>query len=156
MPPARLTSACWLLPDLGHYHHPRIRAAAARGPVPAYVLEIHDRPGFAEFRYVPGTDADYAVEKVRGSIASSLDRLRPSVVFLNGWMDRGALAGLRWCQRSGTPAVVMSESTRHDAAPDDKQPDPGRPVRRPWWREAIKRRIVRQFSAALVGGAPHR
>jgi glycosyltransferase involved in cell wall biosynthesis len=149
-----LRSACWLLPDLGHYHHPRIRAAAARGP--AYVLEIHDRPGFAEFRYVPGKDAEYAVEKVQGSIAASLDRLRPSVVFLNGWNDRGALAGLRWCQRTGTPAVVMSESTRHDTAPDDKQPDPGRPVRRPRWREAIKRQIVRQYSAALVGGSPHR
>ena len=149
-----LRSACWLLPDLGHYHHPRIRAAAARGP--AYILEIHDRPGFAEFRYVPGKDAEYAVEKVHGSIAASLDRLQPSVVFLNGWNDRGALSGLRWCQRTGTPAVVMSESTRHDAAPDDKQPDPGRPVRRSWWREAIKRQIVRQFSAALVGGTPHR
>src|SRR4051794_8942747 len=119
-----LRPACWLLPDFGHYHHPRIRAAAARGPGPTCVLETHGRPGFAEFRYVPSRDEEYTIERVRGSIAASLDRLRPSVVFLNGWNDRGALAGLRWCQRTGTPAVVMSESTRHDAVPDDKQADP--------------------------------
>jgi glycosyltransferase involved in cell wall biosynthesis len=156
MPTAPLSSACWLLPDLGHYHHPRIQAAAASGSAQAYILEIHDRPGFAEFRYVPGTDAAYAVEHVRDSIAASLDRLRPSVVFINGWAERGAFAGLRWCQRTGTPAVVMSESSRTDSIWDDRQPDPGRPIRRPWWRDAVKRRIVRQFSAALVGGAPHR
>jgi glycosyltransferase involved in cell wall biosynthesis len=155
MPTTALKSACWLLPDLGHYHHPRIQAAAA-GPATAYVLEVHDRPGFAEFRYVPGPDARYHVERVSGSIAASLDRLRPSVVFLNGWVGRDAIDGLRWCGRSGTPAVVMSESTRHDASPDDRRPDPGRPVRRRWWREAVKRRVVRQFSAALVGGTPHR
>ncbi len=154
MPSTPITSACWLLPDLGHYHHPRIRAAAAAGR--AYVLEIHGRPGFAEFRYVPAADAGYEVLPVCGSIATALDRLRPTVVFLNGWMDRGALAGLRWCQRTGTPAVVMSESTRHDSSPNDLLPDPGHPVARPWWREAIKRRIVGQFSAALVGGTPHR
>jgi glycosyltransferase involved in cell wall biosynthesis len=152
----KLTSACWLLPDLGHYHHPRIQAAATNGSARAYILEVHDRPGFAEFRYVPGADAKYVVERVQESIAASLDKLRPSVVFLNGWVDRWAMAGLRWCQRSGTPAVVMTESTRHDAAPDDRTPDPGRPVRRAWWREVVKRRIVRQFSAALVGGTPHR
>jgi glycosyltransferase involved in cell wall biosynthesis len=156
MSSVKLTSACWLLPDLGHYHHPRIQAAATSGPVPAYVLEIHDRPGFTEFRYVPEEDAGYAVERVRHSVSASLDQLRPGVLFLNGWVDRWALAGLRWCQRTGTPAIVMSESTRHDAAPDDRMPDPGRPIRRPWWREAIKRHIVRQFSAGLVGGTPHR
>ncbi|HEY1381633.1 MAG TPA: glycosyltransferase [Gemmataceae bacterium] len=153
MTSGRVASACWLLPDLGHYHHPRIRAAAAAGS--AYVLEIHDRPGFAEFRYVPGADAGYEVVRVRESIPASLDRLRPSVVFLNGWAEGGALAGLRWCMRTGTPAVVMSESTRYDSI-GDRESDPGRPVRRRWWREAVKRRLVRQFSAALVGGTPHR
>src|SRR5215207_413958 len=156
MPPPDLKTACWLLPDLGHYHHARIQAAAAAGPVPAYVLEIHDRPGFAEFRYVPGADARYDVVHVRDSVPASLDRLRPSVVFLNGWAERGALAGLRWCMRSGTPAVVMSESSRADSIRDDRQPDPGRPIRRRWWREAVKRRLVPHFSAALVGGTPHR
>jgi glycosyltransferase involved in cell wall biosynthesis len=156
MPTAPLLSACWLLPDLGHYHHPRIQAAAGRGPVPAFILEIHDRPGFPEFRYVPGADAKYAVERVRDSIPTSLDRLRPSVVFVNGWAERGAFAGLRWCQRTNTPVVVMSESSRADSIWDDRQPDPGRPVTRSWLREAIKRRIVGQFSTALVGGTPHR
>jgi glycosyltransferase involved in cell wall biosynthesis len=151
---ARPTSACWLLPDLGHYHHARIQAAAAAGP--AYVLEIHDRPGFAEFRYVPGADAVYVVERAHGAVAASLSRLRPSIVFLNGWSDRSALAGLRWCMRTGTPAVVMSESSRIDSIWDDQHPDPGRTMRRPWWRDVVKRRLVRQYAAALVGGGRHR
>jgi glycosyltransferase involved in cell wall biosynthesis len=151
----KLNSVCWLLPDLGHYHHARIQAAAAACSIPACVLEIHGRPGFAEFRYVPGADAKYQLVPVRESISSSLDELRPSVVFLNGWGDRTALTGLRWCLRSGTPAVVMSESTRHDAI-GDQQADPGRPSKRAWWRDAVKRRIVRLYSAALVGGTPHR
>jgi glycosyltransferase involved in cell wall biosynthesis len=150
----KLTSACWLLPDLGHYHHARIHAAAA-GPVRAYVLEAHDRPGFAEFRYVPSAGANYTVERAQGSIAESLDRLRPSVIFLNGWAERYAMAGLKWCLRSGTPAVVMSESTAFDSI-NDREADPGRPIRRRWWREAIKRKIVPLYSAALVGGTPHR
>ena len=152
----QITSACWLLPDLGHYHHARIQAAAAVATVPTWILEIHGRPGFAEFRYIPDAKEKYAVERVQDSIPASLDRLRPSVLFINGWADRGAFAGLRWCQQTCTPAVAMSESSQSDSIWSDRQPDPGRPIRRARWREAAKRHVVRQFSAALVGGAPHR
>jgi glycosyltransferase involved in cell wall biosynthesis len=132
-----------------------MRAAAAAGP-PCTVLEVHGESDFREFRLdAPATGANYAVVRADGPVPQALDRLAPGVVFLPGWGDRHTLAGLRWCQRSGTPAVAMSESTRHDSI-GDRDPDPGRPVRRPWWREAVKRRLVRQFSAALVGGTPHR
>jgi glycosyltransferase involved in cell wall biosynthesis len=140
---------------LGHYHHARMRAAAAAGP-PCTVLEIHGQSEFREFRLdAPAAGTNYAVVRAEGLVSRSLDRLGPGIVFLPGWGEKFTLGGLRWCQRTGTPAVVMSESTRHDSI-GDREPDPGRPVRRAWWRETIKRRIVGQFSAALVGGTPHR
>ena len=43
---------------------------------------------------------------------------------------------------AGYPMVVMSESSRQDEP-------------RTWWKEAIKRRIVGLYSAALVGGQRH-
>jgi glycosyltransferase involved in cell wall biosynthesis len=152
-PPVR--STCCVLYALGHYHHARLQAAAATGP-PLTVVEVHGESDFREFRLDgPVAASNYSVVKAGGRVAETLERLRPGVAFLPGWGDRFALAGLRWCQRTRTPAVVMSESTRHDSI-GDRDADPGRPVRRPWWREAVKQRLVRQFSAALVGGTPHR
>jgi len=60
-----------------------------------------------------------------------------------GWSSRGALLALRWCQSTSTPAVLMSESTARDS-------------KRNIFGEAIKRRLLRLYSAALVGGSPHR
>jgi len=120
------------------------------------VLEVHGQSDFREFLLnAPAADANYALVQSHGHMAKSLDQLQPDAVFLPGWADRCALAALRWCQATGTPAIAMSESTRFDSIADHET-DPGRPVKRRWWREAVKRRIVPQFSAALVGGTPHR
>src|SRR4051794_5289149 len=152
MPPIR--SACCVLYALGHYHHARLRAAAAAGP-PVTALEVHGQSEFREFRLeAPGEGANYAVERANGSVPEALARLKPDVVFLPGWGDRHALGGLRWCQRSGTPAVAMSESTRHDSI-GDREADPGRPVRRARGGGAGKRALGRPVFPALVGGPPH-
>jgi glycosyltransferase involved in cell wall biosynthesis len=71
----------------------------------------------------------------------SLSECKPTEVVVPGWFGVEALAALQWCLQSGTPAVVMSESTRWDE-------------RRQVWKEWVKGRIVRLCSAALVGGAP--
>jgi glycosyltransferase involved in cell wall biosynthesis len=156
-------SACWVLPDIGHYHHGRMQAAAAARAVPCSILEIHGRSGFREFKARPREPRRYRVvlageepgpaapqataprptAELRRRVVQTLDGLRPSVVFVNGWFDWGALTALRWGLRAGVPVVVMSESTAGDA-------------RRVWWKEAIKRRVTRLFSAGLVGGTPHR
>src|SRR5439155_5507627 len=54
----------------------------------------------------------------------------------------GSLAAANCCVARGIPMVVMSESARADEP-------------RAWWKEIIKRRIVRIYSAALVGGQRH-
>jgi glycosyltransferase involved in cell wall biosynthesis len=75
-------------------------------------------------------------------IHAALDEAGPEAVALPGWSDRGALAALLWCVRRRVPAVLMSESTAHDE-------------RRGWCKETLKRRVVHQCRAALVGGQAH-
>jgi glycosyltransferase involved in cell wall biosynthesis len=71
-----------------------------------------------------------------------LDGERPAAVAIPGWSETYALAAIAWCGRTRTPCVLMSESTEHDEP-------------RQIWREHIKRRVVRHFSAALAGGSSH-
>lgn len=81
-----------------------------------------------------------------GSIAAAVDAMlneeAPVAAALPGWSFPEALAGLRWCRARARPALLMSESARRDS--------PRTP-----WREAVKRCIVRQFAAGLVGGRHH-
>jgi glycosyltransferase involved in cell wall biosynthesis len=64
------------------------------------------------------------------------------VVAVNGWNNFGSLIAANCCVRRGIPMVVMSESSRQDEP-------------RTWLKEAIKRRIVGLYSAAIVGGQRH-
>jgi 1,2-diacylglycerol 3-alpha-glucosyltransferase len=75
-------------------------------------------------------------------VATILDRINPSVVAVNGWSIAGSNPAIAWCEKKGVPTVLMSETTAHDF------------VRRPLV-EALKSRLVRIHSAALVGGASH-
>ena len=84
---------------------------------------------------LPGVDMRKRLEPVLADFG-------PDAVMVPGWSSREALMALRWCGATGTPAVAMSESTPWDAP-------------RTRCREAIKRRLLRLFSAALVGGSPH-
>jgi len=76
---------------------------------------------------------------IRRAVRDVLEIERPEAVALPGWSNPGALAGLAWCNRNGACAILMSETSRHD-------------FRRRWWREQLKKRIVKRFNAALVGG----
>lgn len=75
-------------------------------------------------------------------IRNALDELRPQVVAIMGWDRPAALIALDWCLDSKTPGIMMSDSTEHDKP-------------RVWWKEYIKRRVVRLASAGFVGGTPH-
>jgi glycosyltransferase involved in cell wall biosynthesis len=90
------------------------------------------------------SDADVdrkSSREVAQRVSQALDELSPAVLAIPGWSHPAALSGLAWSLRNARPAVLMSESTAGD--------EPRRP-----WREWIKRRVVRLFAAALVGGAP--
>jgi glycosyltransferase involved in cell wall biosynthesis len=73
----------------------------------------------------------------------ALDRLQPDVLGIVGYYRPESMAMLRWARSHDRPTVLMSESQAIDHP-------------RVWWKEAIKRRRVRLFDAALVGGPSHR
>jgi len=93
------------------------------------------------FKHADSSEVSGAV--LRREMFKKLGEVRPDVVAVNGWSDKGALAALSWCLKQKKPAILMSESTKRDA-------------RRNLFKEKIKRDIVACFSAALVGGKPQK
>jgi 1,2-diacylglycerol 3-alpha-glucosyltransferase len=73
----------------------------------------------------------------------ALDRDRPDALGVVGYARPESMAMLRWALAQRRPSVLMSETQEIDHP-------------RVWWKEAVKRRRVRGFSAALVGGPKHR
>jgi glycosyltransferase involved in cell wall biosynthesis len=73
----------------------------------------------------------------------ALDRDQPHAVATAGYFRAEVVAALRWAKRADRPVILMSESQAIDHP-------------RRWWKEALKSRRVRRFSAALVGGPRHR
>lgn len=138
---------------LGPYHRARLGALADRCTLTAIefstvdntyawdtVCAEEDYPVVSLF-----TDADIEtkpLDAIVRKIKDVLGKMEPQVVAIPGWSSPAALAALAWCCATETPALLMSDSTSHDA--------PRTP-----WKEWVKTRIVRLFSAALVGGTPH-
>jgi glycosyltransferase involved in cell wall biosynthesis len=145
--------------NFGPYHLARLRALARElnaggGSLVAYEIagtqEIYpwttDR-GEEPFRWTT-LFPDRVVEAIPGpacarEITRRLDHDQPDAVAAVGYARPESMALLRWARREGRPAILMSESQAIDHP-------------RVWWKEAIKRRRVRAFSAALVGGPAHR
>jgi glycosyltransferase involved in cell wall biosynthesis len=134
----------------GPYHMRRLQALSRRTSIIGVELCGTDDTyrwepvgSGTEFPYVtlfPGTDVDKVNPvSVRKHVFQILDELGPRAVFVPGWSHRGALAGLQWCIRMCTPAIVMADSTRADS-------------RRTAPKELLKQRLLRFFGAALVAG----
>ena len=137
---------------IGPYHHARLNAAAGRLSVTGieWSARAYDTWGAAatpaRYRKVSLFPAATSIHpeksELRDALWSALEQANPDVVAVNGWNNFGSLIAANCSVRRGLPMVVMSESSRQD------QP-------RVWWKEAVKRRIVNLYSAALVGGQYH-
>jgi glycosyltransferase involved in cell wall biosynthesis len=137
---------------IGPYHHVRLNAAADKLSVIGieWSAQGYDSWGAADspasyhkLSLLPeATDAYPETARLRRAFSSALQQTKPDVVAVNGWNNFGSLIAANFCARRGIPMVVMSESSRQDEA-------------RTWWKEAIKRRIVGLYRAALVGGQRH-
>jgi glycosyltransferase involved in cell wall biosynthesis len=77
------------------------------------------------------------------AMSEALARDRPDALGIVGYVRPESMAMLAWARAHRKPTVLMSESQAID-----------RP--RVWWKEAVKRRRVKKFSAALAGGPRHR
>lgn len=148
---------CYLVEKIGPYHAARLEKTASTMSGEVIALEFApqsrtyawDVLGNHQTSFVRRTPSEaIGVQAVTrpaeaAALRRTLDECRPSVVFLNGWADRWAAWALDWCLRTGTPAVVMSDSQARD--------EPRRV-----WKEWIKRRFVRRCQAAFVAGRRHR
>lgn len=141
-----------LFQRFGPYHIARLNAATRHMTVIGIELSGTDRTypwagtagteAFSRHVVSPDIDAEGVLGMVR-KVWTALANARPQTVAIAGWSHPAAMAALLWCASTGTPAIVMSDSAETDEI-------------RHRWREAVKRRIVALYGAALVGGAPHR
>ena len=132
----------------GPYHLARL--AAARRLLPARGLAFGTDDGYGWDQeasesvdtLLPGQSIERPdPETSARRFGDLLARDRPRAVAIPGWGDPVSLAVLREAKARRIPLVLMSESTALDEP-------------RVVWKEAVKRRIVRLFDAALVGGRP--
>ncbi len=143
-----------LFDNFGPYHVARLAAASKVGDLLG--IEVSGRS--AEYawnptREAPGFQRETLLERItsegqdRGLLAGRMSRVltafRPEVVAVPGWSSRAAILALGWCLRERVPAILMSESQAID--------EPRHAL-----KEWVKRRCLRAFSAALVGGRTHR
>jgi 1,2-diacylglycerol 3-alpha-glucosyltransferase len=135
----------------GPYHCARLKTAAA-GHCDITGIEVaaetqeyawsatRGAEGYSRLTLFPsGNTRTMSDKQISTRVEDALKDSAPDAVAIPGWSDNAALAALRWCAESGTPAILMSESTALDKP-------------RSAWREWIKRRIVDLYSTALVGG----
>ncbi|MGB0154253.1 MAG: glycosyltransferase family 4 protein [Verrucomicrobiales bacterium] len=80
---------------------------------------------------------------IRSEFTPVLDELQPDAIAIAGWGSPDARACLSWCKKNGAKAIAMSETREADG-------------QRTWWKEIVKKRLVRQFDAGLVGAHSHR
>ena len=145
--------------NFGPYHLARLRALAARLAASGDRLIAYE---------VAGTERTYPWSRRRGdepfdwvtlfpdriletiepeacrkAMFDALEQDRPDVLGVVGYARPESMTSARWAARRGRAAILMSESQEID-----------RP--RVWWKEMVKRRRVRLFRAAVVGGNSHR
>jgi len=72
-----------------------------------------------------------------------LSQVKPQVLVIAGYAKPAMLAALLWGLWNQKPAVLFSVSKQDDAP-------------RFWWRESIKKCILKRYKAALVGGQPQK
>jgi glycosyltransferase involved in cell wall biosynthesis len=145
--------------NFGPYHLARLRSLAQRlgregGSLLAYEVASSERTypwkpsrTIEPFEWIT-LFPDHVLETLQArdcarAFTAALDRDRPDVLAVAGYARPESVAGAVWARRNGRPAILMSESQRIDR-------------NRSWWREMIKRRRIRLFDAALVGGPRHR
>jgi 1,2-diacylglycerol 3-alpha-glucosyltransferase len=139
--------------NFGPYHLARLRAAAdtcellaievaGRSATYAWNASSDAEPFRRETLVEYGTSTGVKRGEIRRCLRAALERFNPAVVVVPGWASPAAWAAMQWCTERRVAMVCMSESTSYDETPAA-------------WKSMLKGRLVRLFSAALVGGQRH-
>ncbi|HPC93813.1 MAG TPA: glycosyltransferase [Sedimentisphaerales bacterium] len=157
--PLKVMRVVVMWPRFGPYHLARLNAAdmqfqehdakllaleTARSEA-TYQWDVVDEPVAVE-RHILFPESDYCdlqSREIRAMVFEYFARIKPRAVAVCGWDFPESVAALRWCRRNGVPCILMSASTHRDA-------------KRYFWKEWLKGRLVRCFSAALVAGRPQK
>jgi glycosyltransferase involved in cell wall biosynthesis len=142
-----------LFQRFGPYHHARLNAAGQRFAVwgveacaeeDTYAWDKIEGAASFQRRTLTARQTGNQQWKrdVRRAMWQALDEIKPHAVVLPGWASVDAFSALAWCLRTGTPAIIMSESTYWDEP-------------RIFWKEWIKGRLVKLCEAGFAGGTPH-
>jgi 1,2-diacylglycerol 3-alpha-glucosyltransferase len=136
----------------GPYHLARLRGACGYFS-DVYGIEVAGRDHYAwdpiqsQFPFHRTTlfaDREYASlrrSELTRAVWNQLERIQPDAVAINGWSVPEAMIALRWCKRRDRLAILMSETFKPS----------GNRI-----KEWVKKRRVRRFDAAIVGGRWHR
>ncbi|WP_394729420.1 glycosyltransferase [Altererythrobacter sp. GH1-8] len=126
-----------------HFAETHIASSVNAGDFPEFLAD--SLGDYAIHKLFNGKDG-YASAVRTGELVSQITglcaTLQPDAIAVAGWIAPESLAALKYGRENGVPTIVMSESQVDDAP-------------RPLLREAIKKRLVSQFDAALVGGPSH-
>ena len=137
--------------NLGPYHIARLRALTEVVPN-MHAIEVagkqrlypwrpsRDELGFSLTTLFP----DCASENVRAAaqrnaMRAALSRINPAVVMVAGYREPVMRAAAAWAWERGVPTILCFVSTYLDA-------------KRRWWKESIKRRLIRRYAAIAATG----
>lgn len=145
-------------PSFGPYHRARLAATAAyfaeqdlsvvamqtASKTNVYAWENESKTSFEEhllfedmtYQEIPGN-------LLKDAVYNLLETVSPAVVAVNGYSFRESKTILSWCANNRRPAILMSDSKKNDAP-------------RNFFKELVKGRIVRKFSAYFCAGPAHR
>ena len=110
-----------------------------------YAWEKDDGPTpFERFVALPGKVYErISIRECWYGIRDLLERIDPAVVFIHGYCTYDTWCALAWCKLHKRPAILMSDSKYDD-------------MKRVWWKEWLKGKVVGQFKAALIAGSLQR
>ena len=141
----------------GPYHVARLRGAvavAAADGADIYGIEVARHDALYEWDAVDRSDSfehitlfdrethqDLRARDIQAKLIPTLEAIAPDAVAVNGWAVAEARAAIEWCDGGRRAAAIVMSETKADDVP------------RVWWKELVKRHLLKKCSAALVGGA---
>lgn len=150
------TVIAWVVVNMVPYHAARMNAlcqlVGCRGFLVQYVdtdkFRVLSRPYcdndlFTLITLCPGLSYDeVSWRQLHVAFCRFLAERRPDVVCVSGWGIRGSVNVMFALIARRIPIVVMSESSESDSS-------------RRWYREVVKRSVLKCVSSAVVGGRRH-